>query len=215
MRVTERSGRRTRTMLRSAARRCGSSDRWLRLTPRLADVKGTASRRPSAGPSDSHLTSAARSVYGPSMTGSRRCARHWRASPHPAEGPALRAHGRARTRRRRIDQERPCSRGPGPELKSEWSVKHRRGHKLTRQPAGCASKRSSARDRPLLADAPSPGARTRSKTKRWSLRRVWRGPPVVGTPAGAGHRWVVNGAGRGCQSGVRQDRPKAAAKRSP
>src|SRR5207237_11493 len=35
----------------------------LRLTPRLADVKGTASRRPSAGPSDSRLTSAARSVY--------------------------------------------------------------------------------------------------------------------------------------------------------
>ena len=178
---------------------------------------------------DSRLTSAARSVYVPSMTGSRRCARHWRATPHPAEGPTLRALGCARTRRPGIDQERPGSRGSGPELKSEWSVKHRRGHKPTRQPTGCASKRSlpasveflgpetrnstlacvpghhtvsvSAHTAEVEALVPPPGVEV---ARQW---RAHRRQPVLS----AG----VNGAGRGCQMGVRQDRPKAAAKRSP
>ena len=37
---------------------------------------------------------------------------------------------------------------------------------------------------------------------RWPRRPVWSGPPVAGTPAGAGPRCAVNGAGRACQSGV-------------
>ena len=138
------------------------------------------------------------------MTGWRRCARHWRTSSHRALGRTLRDRRCARTRRRRIDQQRPQTRAAARGCGRKGSLSDsQRPHPLggrceTDHPHASVELLAfqgrnstlacppSVNAPPALAYAPPPDARTRPSPKRWSRLPVWRRPPVAGTPAPAG-----------------------------
>ena len=133
--------------------------RRIRLAPRAAVVKATASRRPSAGPSDSGLTTATRSAPGPVEAGS---------AGAPGRGPARqgvapRCAGRALAAPRRARTSDQLSRVSITNARSSWRVGGGMpGNRPHRQLSGHT---------PLAAGVRLPPARRRGPTTSLTGRR--------------------------------------------